>query len=355
MAKNYKYRHTEVYKGVRIDYRGDTLKDIYEKVAKRKHIIDGGYIGSDSTFTTYAYKWAEVYKKHNVSLGWYNTMLKIIDKICKNIGDKKLADLTAIELQSYLNSLSNNSNSYIKKEYQIIKQIFHRAYVDGLIKREPELELPKGKANVPGRSLTDKERSVLLEVLTDHRGEIFCKLMLYCGLRGQEAAVLMWKDVDFDRGVVIVDKALKKDGTIGPPKSSAGVREVPIPINFMPLLKERRGEPFGLVCSTLNGGMYTESNRKNLIKNIKREMNIKMGCRVVRNQLQPPFPLQDFKLHYLRHTYCTDLEKAGVPINIAKVLMGHSSIEVTAGIYTHADYQTLEIARQLINEKQQTV
>lgn len=87
---------------------------------------------------------------------------------------------------------------------------------------------------------------------------------------------------------------LKKDGTIGGPKSSAGVREVPIPINFMPLLKEHRRGPFELVCTTSTGGMYTESNRKNLIKNIKREMNIKIGCRVVRNQLQPPFPLHDF-------------------------------------------------------------
>lgn len=37
----------------------------------------------------------------------------------------------------------------------------------------------------------------------------------------------------------------------------------------------------------------------------------------------------------LRHTYCTDLERAGVPINVASQLMGHSSIEITAKIYTH--------------------
>ena len=37
----------------------------------------------------------------------------------------------------------------------------------------------------------------------------------------------------------------------------------------------------------------------------------------------------------LRHTYCTDLERAGVPLNVASRLMGHSSVEITARIYTH--------------------
>ena len=44
---------------------------------------------------------------------------------------------------------------------------------------------------------------------------------------------------------------------------------------------------------------------------------------------------EDLVLYCLRHTYCTDLQKKGVPLNIAKYLMGHSDISVTASIYTH--------------------
>lgn len=57
----------------------------------------------------------------------------------------------------------------------------------------------------------------------------------------------------------------------------------------------------------------------------------------------------DLDLYDLRHTYCTDMEKKGVPINIAKYLMGHSDISVTAIIYTHADDETVEQARALID------
>ena len=85
---------------------------------------------------------------------------------------------------------------------------------------------------------------------------------------------------------------------------------------------------------------------------IRRLMNIGMGCRVEQDELIPPFPLaEDFVMYNLRHTYCTDLERAGVPINIASRLMGHSDISLTSKIYTHACFETLETARSLINQR----
>ena len=59
----------------------------------------------------------------------------------------------------------------------------------------------------------------------------------------------------------------------------------------------------------------------------------------------------DCRLYDIRHTYCTNLEKAGVPINIASRLMGHSDISVTSKIYTHATETALEIARNCIEKE----
>ncbi|NBH79458.1 hypothetical protein D3Z52_15050 [Clostridiaceae bacterium] len=48
------------------------------------------------------------------------------------------------------------------------------------------------------------------------------------------------------------------------------------------------------------------------------------------------------------HTYCTDLARSGVPLVTASRLMGHSSVELTAKIYTHVDQSmTLGAAAQL--------
>ena len=58
--------------------------------------------------------------------------------------------------------------------------------------------------------------------------------------------------------------------------------------------------------------------------------------KIVKHAIAP-----DLTLYCLRHTFCTDLQRAGVAINVAKELMGHSSIAVTADIYTHRNQPLL--------------
>lgn len=348
--KKYKYRHREVYKGIDIDVRADTRKELFIKVDKKKKSIDGNIIDGSICLKNYAIKWAETYKKYTVSLSWYNDILRIIDKFIGFVGNKPLNKIKEIEVQQFINSTSIYSDSYVKKIYDIVNQIFKRAYKDRLIQYEFHIERIKGKPNGSGRRITNKERQFLLQALSGHRGELFCKFMLYCGLRGGEVSALQWKDVDLNKGIVKITKALKKDGVIGYPKSSSSIRNVPIPSNFINELLKRSREPFSYIVTMSNGKPYTQTARKKMWNSVKREMNILMGCKVFRNALVPPFPLdEEFKLHYLRHTYCTDLELMGVPINIAKTLMGHSSIEVTAKIYTHTTDETLEKARVLID------
>ena len=52
----------------------------------------------------------------------------------------------------------------------------------------------------------------------------------------------------------------------------------------------------------------------------------------------------------LRHTFCTDLQSAGVPINVAKELMCHANIGITAKIYTHHSEISFDNAREMINK-----
>jgi integrase len=70
-----------------------------------------------------------------------------------------------------------------------------------------------------------------------------------------------------------------------------------------------------------------------------------MGCKTFRGALVPPYPVADDLVPYcLRHTYCTDLQAAGIPINVARELMGHSDISVTAKIYTHSSEESIKDA-----------
>jgi integrase len=43
--------------------------------------------------------------------------------------------------------------------------------------------------------------------------------------------------------------------------------------------------------------------------------------------------------HSLRHTFITNLGKAKIPLKTAQILSRHSTVELTANIYTHIDQQ----------------
>ena len=355
MAKKYKHRHTETYKDVRIDVKADTLSELMDKVAAKKQQIDKQILSPDMKLKPFAEKYIETYKSTSVSNTWYQDINRIVSsKIIPGIGNRPVGKIKPMDIQLFLNSLTNLSDSYIKKIYDLTCQIFRYAYRNGMTSQDITLtiERPNGKKGVTGRSITENEREALLKVLDGHRGNLFCKIMLYCGLRPGEVCALLWKDIDLENGIIDVNKAQKKDGSIGDPKSKDGIRKVPIPLHFIPELKANAKSPFELVCPQTNGSPHTETSRKKMWKSVKRQMNIEMGATVKRNQLIPPLPLaDDFTMYNLRHTYCTDLEKMGVPINIARQLMGHSDISITSKIYTHASDESLNIAKELINNR----
>lgn len=57
----------------------------------------------------------------------------------------------------------------------------------------------------------------------------------------------------------------------------------------------------------------------------------------------------DLVPYCLRHTYCTDLQDAGVPITVAKHFMGHSTITLTANIYSHQSDYSFTAAMSMMN------
>lgn len=82
-----------------------------------------------------------------------------------------------------------------------------------------------------------------------------------------------------------------------------------------------------------------------------KEVKIKPeGKRKHTTVIQDSVVADDLVPYCLRHTYCTDLQRAGVPINVAKDLMGHSDISVTANIYTHTTDDVLDDAKAKIND-----
>lgn len=105
---------------------------------------------------------------------------------------------------------------------------------------------------------------------------------------------------------------------------------------------------FTQVRTENKGKHHTESSLRCYWNSFLRDLDIALGAKVYRSQIVKSKVSDDLVPYVLRHTYGTDLQAAGVPINVAKYLMGHSDISTTANIYTHENDEIIDNAAELI-------
>jgi len=91
---------------------------------------------------------------------------------------------------------------------------------------------------------------------------------------------------------------------------------------------------------------HTHSSRRKAWESLKKQIDISMGATD-----SITLVADDFVPYCFRHTYCTDLQDAGVPLNVAKYLMGHADVSTTGNIYTHTTEQSIDDAATMINSR----
>ena len=76
---------------------------------------------------------------------------------------------------------------------------------------------------------------------------------------------------------------------------------------------------------------------KQMWRSFKQALDLDMGAQMAGGAIDPETSVgaDDLTPYCLWHTYATDLQSAGVPLNVAKDLLGHRSIAMTSQIYTH--------------------
>lgn len=182
-------------------------------------------------------------------------------------------------------------------------------------------------------------------------------LDLATGLQVGELVALKWKDIDFEKGILKISKSMtrkyvEKDGKRklkieeDTPKTKSSIRSVPIPSNVLCKLKKYKEEQEKLkkeYNDIYDDRDYVFANK--LGEFIKPDTITKAYCKILREA-----GISHKKFHSLRHTYATRLSEIGVPLNVIQKLLGHSSIRMTADIYTHVMDEEKVIAVERINE-----
>lgn len=154
-------------------------------------------------------------------------------------------------------------------------------------------------------------------------------LALLAGLRRGEVIALQWRDVDLKgrvlhvrRNAVLVENKL----VVGPPKSRAGFRTVPLCDTLADALSAQRvaclgkgrASPARPVVPGRSGGLLTPST-----------------FRTHNKQVAAMAAVQDVTIHGLRHTFATRCLQRGLSLKSLQYILGHSSMTLTADLYAH--------------------
>lgn len=175
--------------------------------------------------------------------------------------------------------------------------------------------------------------------VVDEEGQLFVMLMLFAGLRWEEAAGLHGFRVDLMRQKLRVREVAVRGRKIKPiPKSKAGERDVPFAGELLAGLSRHMADrsPEELLFAGADGRPIEYSN---WLKRVWSRAVVDAG-------LSAPLPTP----HDCRHTYGTMLAEEGVPPHEIMALMGHSSLRAVER-YLHARSGRLDRAREALGAR----
>jgi integrase len=321
---------------------GATPEEVEANYTEMKYKHQQGYnVNKNPLLTAYAAQWFNICKKGEGAIKTQKMYENCINNhICPAFEGKKLKDITATQAQNLLKSIKS-SKSLAHKVRITLNQIFKQAMADRIISFNPIINCKVIAPDEPKRHfLNVDQRGLLLDILNGHRSYPLVFTLLYTGTRMGEILALLWKDIDFEKGIIKINKATeyeKSQPKRKDPKTKKGFREIPMPVILSEYIKQYKsntkkglyvfpghaGGPMGL---TEINRIWKKAQNK-IIKWFKDNKDKPDNEKVIVGEFTLTFRL-------LRHTYCTGLYDSGVDEVSAAEIMGHN-VGIMREIYTH--------------------
>lgn len=179
-------------------------------------------------------------------------------------------------------------------------------------------------------------------------------LTLVSGVRRSELCALRWNDIDFINQTIYVDNSLKViDGVVDEEnaKTDFSVRTINLDNNTMKLLEEYKKWQDGY--KLYMGNKWKEENR--VFTDKYGEHIHPCTCNKILQKIVRKYNLPKITFHELRHTCATLLNSQGVDPVTIKERLGHSNINITLDIYTHALEQNKKDSVKVFSQLQNNI
>ena len=245
-----------------LSFTAPTKKEVQRKIREYLSAKEAGEIiiaAKGKSFSDWADLWYEDHKDQ-VQPSTYSGYKYTLQLLKDGIKDRPIQDVKPIDINKFLNAMAKAgcSLSKISKCRAMLIQIFDFAESNDAVKRNParlaKVIRDKDDAGTKKDAFEEDEVRRLREELPRNKLGHSIRLLFGSGIRVQELLALIKNDIAIDGSAVKIQRAVKMvDGkaVLGPTKSKAGVRIVPIPESYREsalYLRNHSGESF-IWCS----------------------------------------------------------------------------------------------------------
>jgi integrase len=196
------------------------------------------------TFGDYAHTWLAERQLKPRTRAHYCSLLD--KQILPTFARTPLRSISPTMVRRWYTSLSPDTPTLRAHAYGLLRAILHTAVYDGEITANP--------AHIRGAGTTTRAVAItpatldeltLLVAAMPPRRQAMILLAAWCGLRFGEITELRRRDINLQRGVVHVHRAVTRvngEFVVTTPKSAAGRRDVAVPPHLLPLLENHLEE-----------------------------------------------------------------------------------------------------------------
>ena len=321
-----------------------TKKDADKYLSKTLTAMSTGTYIEASTLSVddYLDRWLQNAAKGRVRERTFDDYSDLLKRYVRPaLGKIRLCDLRPLDIQNLYTSMQDSGLSArtVRYTHAVLNSALKQAVKWLMLSQNPAalVELPKLTRKEMAALSVDEAARFLAAASADRFALLFA-LALSTGMRPEEFLGLQWKDIDLERGIATVQRALvwrdKKQGwQFTEPKTAKSRRSIPLPASIVRSLtshKARQGEQrlkagkkyenHDLVFATRKGAPLM---RRNIVRCHFRPILEKAGLPA------------SIRLYDLRHTCATLLLAANEHPKVVSERLGHSNITLTLDTYSH--------------------
>ncbi|WP_333839303.1 tyrosine-type recombinase/integrase [Novosphingobium sp.] len=264
--------------------------------------------------------------------------------IVPKCGATKLSQLTAPKVRAILDEwMMHQSRPMALRLLRSLKAIITEAQERGLVAQNVALAVKprkmsreKPKAIPPTKA--DLRAILLAAEKADPKARALVELAIFTGLRASELRGLTWSSIDLKRARLTVSQRADAQGTIGPPKSEAGHRTIPLPPRAVTALKTWKK-----ACPQHELDLVFPSEKGRPLSHRVMTISLVGPVQIAAGTVDPlpkdapedAKPDVRYGMHAFRHAAASLWIEQGLNPKRVQALMGHSSIQMTFDTYGH--------------------